>query len=128
MAAIIPNACAPQAPPAPARKRQDRDLITAPCQRPGSRAASRLDISEYAIDVVARWVTMLAVVLAVASKGLIATVSVLINPKNVIVSLSLSATREAAATLGIRLTPVTATTPDELRALGPTDLAGSGML
>src|SRR5262245_12563810 len=58
----------------------------------------------------------------------IAAMSVLINPKNVIVSLSLSATREAAATLGIRLAPVNATTPDELRALGPIELAGSDAL
>src|SRR5271166_4437313 len=58
----------------------------------------------------------------------IASVSVLMNPKSVSVSFSLSATKEAAGTLGIRLVPVTASTPDELRALGPAGFAGSDAL
>jgi putative tryptophan/tyrosine transport system substrate-binding protein len=58
----------------------------------------------------------------------IASASVLMNPKSVSASLSLSATREAAGTLGIRPVPVTASTPDELRALSPAGFAGSDAL
>src|SRR5262245_11899793 len=58
----------------------------------------------------------------------IASVSVLINPKNLLGSLSLTATKEAAGTLGIRFAPLAASTPDELRALGSADLTGSNAL
>jgi hypothetical protein len=58
----------------------------------------------------------------------IASVSVLINPKNVSMSLSLSATKEAAGTLGIRFAPLPASTPDELRALSSADLTSSDAL
>jgi putative tryptophan/tyrosine transport system substrate-binding protein len=58
----------------------------------------------------------------------IASLSVLINPKNVSMSLSLHATKEAAGTLGIRLVPLTARTPDELKALSSSDLTGSDAL
>jgi putative tryptophan/tyrosine transport system substrate-binding protein len=58
----------------------------------------------------------------------IASVSVLINPRNVSTSLSLSATKEAAGTLGLRVAPLAASTPDELRALSSADLTGSDAL
>jgi putative tryptophan/tyrosine transport system substrate-binding protein len=58
----------------------------------------------------------------------IASVSVLINPKNVSMSLSLGATKEAAGTLGIRLAPLAASAPDELGALSAADLTGSDAL
>jgi putative ABC transport system substrate-binding protein len=58
----------------------------------------------------------------------IASVTVLMNPKNVSASLSLNATNQAAGTLGIRLVAVTASSPNELRALSPADLAGSHAL
>jgi putative tryptophan/tyrosine transport system substrate-binding protein len=54
-----------------------------------------------------------------------ASVSVLMNPKNVSTALSLSATEEAARALGIRVVPLAASTPDELRALNSADLARS---
>jgi putative ABC transport system substrate-binding protein len=58
----------------------------------------------------------------------IASISVLMNPKNVSSSLSLSATQEAAGMLGIRFVPLTASTPDELRTLSAADLTPSDAL
>jgi putative ABC transport system substrate-binding protein len=58
----------------------------------------------------------------------IASVSVLINPKNISTSLSLKATEEAARTLGISFVPITAGTPDELRTLSAADLTRSDAL
>jgi putative ABC transport system substrate-binding protein len=58
----------------------------------------------------------------------IASISVLMNPKNMSSSLSLSATQEAAGMLGIRFVPLTASTPDELRALSAADLTRSDAL
>jgi putative ABC transport system substrate-binding protein len=55
----------------------------------------------------------------------IGSVSVLMNPKNPSTSLSLSATKEAAGVLGIRFVPLAPSTPDELRAMRPADLAGN---
>ena len=57
-----------------------------------------------------------------------ASVSVLMNPKNPSASLNISAAKEAAGTLGIRFVSVGASTPDELRALSSADLAGSDEL
>jgi putative ABC transport system substrate-binding protein len=50
------------------------------------------------------------------------------NPKNVASSLSLSATQEAAGTLGIRLVPLTASTPDDLQALSAANVSRSDAL
>ena len=58
----------------------------------------------------------------------IASVSVLINPKNISTSLSLKATEEAARALGISFVPITAGTPDELRTLSAADLTRSDAL
>jgi putative tryptophan/tyrosine transport system substrate-binding protein len=58
----------------------------------------------------------------------IASVSVLMNPKNISTSLSLKATEEAARTLGVSFVPLTASTPDELRALSAVDLTRSDAL
>jgi putative ABC transport system substrate-binding protein len=58
----------------------------------------------------------------------IASVSVLMNPINTGASLSLRATQETAGKLGLRVAPVAAGAPDELRALTPTDLAGTEAL
>jgi putative ABC transport system substrate-binding protein len=58
----------------------------------------------------------------------IVSVSVLMNPKSPSTSFSLSAAKEAAGTLRIRIAPLAASTPDELRALRSADLAGSDAL
>jgi len=58
----------------------------------------------------------------------IASVGVLINPKNISTSLSLKVTEEAARTLGISFVPLTAGTPDELRTLSAADLTRSDAL
>jgi putative ABC transport system substrate-binding protein len=58
----------------------------------------------------------------------IASISVLMNPKNASSSISLSATQEAAGMLGIRFVPLTGSTPDELRALSAADLTRSDAL
>jgi len=58
----------------------------------------------------------------------IASVSVLINPKNISTSLSLKATEEAARTLGISFVPLTVGTSDELRTLSAADLTRSDAL
>jgi ABC-type uncharacterized transport system substrate-binding protein len=55
----------------------------------------------------------------------IASVSVLMNPRNALAEASLSATKQAAETLGIRSAPLAASTPDELRALSAADLTSS---
>jgi putative ABC transport system substrate-binding protein len=52
----------------------------------------------------------------------VASISVLVNPKNVSTSLSLKATEEAARMLGIRVVPIPASTPDELLALSAAEL------
>jgi putative ABC transport system substrate-binding protein len=58
----------------------------------------------------------------------IASASVLRNPQNVAAASYLHATRVAAETLGLRLAPFAASTPEELRALGAADLARSDSL
>jgi putative ABC transport system substrate-binding protein len=58
----------------------------------------------------------------------IASVSVLIDPKNPSTSLALGTTAEAAKALGVRLALLHAGTPDELRALNPASLSGSDAL
>src|SRR5262249_47929932 len=58
----------------------------------------------------------------------IAIVNVLMNPKNISAALSLKATEDAARTLGISVVPLTATTPDELRALSAADLTRTDAL
>jgi putative tryptophan/tyrosine transport system substrate-binding protein len=58
----------------------------------------------------------------------IAGVSVLMNPKNPVTPALISAVEQAAGTFSIRLAPLAASTPDELRALSTADLAGSDAL
>jgi putative ABC transport system substrate-binding protein len=58
----------------------------------------------------------------------IASVRVLMNPKNMGVPLSLSATEEASRVLGVPFMPLTASTPDELRALNLAELTRSDAL
>jgi putative tryptophan/tyrosine transport system substrate-binding protein len=58
----------------------------------------------------------------------IAGVSVLTNPKNPSAALALSAAKEAAGTLGLRVRPVAVSAPVELRALSPADFAGTDAL
>jgi putative ABC transport system substrate-binding protein len=58
----------------------------------------------------------------------IASVTVLINPKSVSMPTSLGATKDAAGTLGMRLTPLAASTPNKLQSLGSANLMGSDAL
>ena len=58
----------------------------------------------------------------------IASVSILMNPKNPSTPLYVSATKEAAGVLGISFVPLARSTPDELRAMRPADLAGNDAL
>jgi putative ABC transport system substrate-binding protein len=53
-----------------------------------------------------------------------ARVTVLLNPKNMPAQLQLRTTEEAAKTLGVQIATLSASTPDELRALVPADLSG----
>jgi putative ABC transport system substrate-binding protein len=54
----------------------------------------------------------------------VARVTVLLNPKNMPAQLQLRTTEEAAKTLGVQIATLSASTPDELRALAPADLSG----
>jgi putative tryptophan/tyrosine transport system substrate-binding protein len=58
----------------------------------------------------------------------IASVSILVNPKNPQTPLLVGATEEAARAGGIRIVPLQAATPDELRALSSADLTGRDAL
>jgi len=58
----------------------------------------------------------------------IASVTVLMNPKNVSTPLSLNATEEAARTLGIHVVPLATSTPRELQAINSADLTRSDAL
>jgi ABC-type uncharacterized transport system substrate-binding protein len=66
-------------------------------------------------------------VLSPADSDAIASVSILIDPKNPQAPL-LGATEEAARALGIRIVPLQVATPDELRALSSADLTGRDAL
>jgi hypothetical protein len=57
-----------------------------------------------------------------------ARLSVLTNPKNPGAPLSLDVTKETAGKLGLRVTPVVAGSPDDLRALTPANLSGTEAL
>jgi putative ABC transport system substrate-binding protein len=54
----------------------------------------------------------------------ITCVTILLDPTNVITQVLLRATEKAAATLAVRLETVAASTPEQLHALSPADLAG----
>jgi len=58
----------------------------------------------------------------------IASVAVLMNPKNTSAPLSLNAAKEAAGLLGLHIVELAATTPSELHALRATDFAGADAL
>src|SRR5262249_42068074 len=58
----------------------------------------------------------------------ITTVSVLMNPRSPSAAGYLSSTRQAAEALGIRVTTLPASPPEELRALGAADLAATDAL
>ena len=67
-------------------------------------------------------------VLSPADSDAIASVSILIDPKNPQAPLLVGATEEAARALGIRIVPLQVATPDELRALSSADLTGRDAL
>jgi putative tryptophan/tyrosine transport system substrate-binding protein len=58
----------------------------------------------------------------------ITSISTLMNPRSLAAASALSAAEDAAGALALRIHPLRVSTPDELRALSPADLAGTDAL